>query len=504
MTKTLIIFLYFISSIGIFAQSIDDPFSQERMKKDFEVFKQIRLKANSGLYKYRTKEQIDSIYNWADQQIEKSSTYIDFYNIICLLTDYEGSLHNSTSLPKKYSDRLREEDDGYFPYPINWIDGKWLINYENGEIPLGSEIISINGIPIMEVSENLYKYYTTDGQNITGKRIGIRTHFAKYFRFHYGQKESFNVVFKRGYPNEIVSKTLQSVGYKDYYKNFNSRHSKPYDQVYYADLKENQKYKYKQIDTKTGILTIYTFAMGNETTQEHKAYLTFLDSTFAEIKAEKLMNLIVDIRYCGGGTDPNDVVTYSYLTQRKFQESKQVWISFNKVPLLKYFDISVPKFLRLLGVGKYNRDFQKRFPNEKDGKYYISIKENEMKIREPNKNAFTGNIYLLVSPAVASAGSLFAAMVAGNENTTVIGEETMGGYYGHNGHTPFGYVLPKSKIITDFSIDNIEQDVPKKANQFYNRGIIPDLEVSQTYQDFLVHKDIQMEYTLEIIKKNEK
>jgi hypothetical protein len=504
MTKTIIIFLYLISSTGIFAQSIDEAFSQKKMKKDLEVFREIRLKANSGLYKYRTKEQIDSIYSWADQQIENSSTYIDFYNIICQLTDYEGSLHNSTSLPKKYSDRLREEDYGYFPYPIKWIDDKWLINYENGEIPLGSEIISINGISISEIIKNLHKYYTTDGQNITGKRIGIRTHFAKYFRFHYGQQENFNVVFKREYPNEIESMTLQSVGYKDYYYHFNSRHSKPFDQIYYADLEENKKYKFEQINSSTGILTIYTFAMGNETSQEHKTYLSFLDNTFAEIKFKNLKNLIVDIRQCGGGTDPNDVVTYSYLTQRKFQESKQVWISFNKVPLLKHLDISVPKFLRPLGVGKYNRNFQKRFPIEKDGKYYISEEENEMKIREPNKNAFKGNIYLLISPAVASAGSLFAAMVAGNENTTVIGVETMGGYYGHNGHTSFGYVLPKSKIITDFSIDNIEQDVPKKGNQYYNRGIIPDLEVSQTYQDFLIHKDTQMEYTLDLIIKNEK
>jgi len=504
MTKTIFTFLYLISSVGIFAQSIDEPFSQKKMKKDVEVFKEIRIKANSGLYKYRTKEQIDSIYNWADQQIEKSSTYLDFYNIICQLTDFEGSLHNNTSLPKKYSDRLREENEGYFPYPIKWIDGKWLVNYENGEIPLGSEIISINNISISEIIENLYKYYTTDGQNITGKRIGIRTHFSKYYRLNYGQQEKFNVLFKRENSNVNETMSLQSVGYKDYYEHFNNRYSKPYDQVYYADLKEKQKYKYKQIDSSTGVLTIYTFAMGNETTQEHKTYLAFLESTFAEIKSKKLKNLIVDIRQCGGGTDPNDVVTYSYLTQREFQESKQVWISFNKIPLLKYYDISVPKFLRPLGVGKFNRNFQNRFQVEKDGKYFIDKEENEMKIREPNKNAFTGNIYLLISPAVASAGSLFASMVAGNENTTVIGEETMGGYYGHNGHTSFGYVLPKSKIIIDFSIDNIEQDVPKKDNQFYNRGIIPDLEVSQTYQDFLVHRDTQMEYTLVLIKKNEK
>ena len=29
------------------------------------------FEANSGLYKYHTKEQIDSIYNWANYQIKK-------------------------------------------------------------------------------------------------------------------------------------------------------------------------------------------------------------------------------------------------------------------------------------------------------------------------------------------------------------------------------------------------------------------------------------------------
>ena len=197
------------------------------------------------------------------------------------------------------------------------------------------------------------------------------------------------------------------------------------------------------------------------------------------------------------------MITYSYLTSRKFQESKQVWINFNKIPLLKYYDSPIPAFLRPLGIGKFNRYFQKRFPTEKDGKYYISKETNEMKVREPNKNAFTGNIYLLISPRVASAGSLFSAMVAGNENTITIGEETMGGYYGHNGHTSFEYILPKSKIGIEFSIDNIEQDVPKKINQFYNRGIIPDYDVTQTYEDYLNQKDTQMDFTLDLIKKND-
>ena len=469
-----LLLLFYILSSATCAQSINDTFSQKKMQKDLKVFKEIRLKTNSGLYKYRTKEQIDSIYNWAEKEIDKSSTYLDFYNIICQLTDFEGSLHNDTGLPEKYLKNLRKESYGYFPYPVKWIEGKWLINYENGEIPLGSEIVEINGVPITEVIGNLYKYYTTDGQNITGKRIGIRTHFSKYYRFHYGQQEKFQVTFKKYYSNSEEKKSIKNVSYSEYYKYFNNRYSKPFDQIYYKDLENNQKYKYKQIDSSTGILTVHTFSMGNETTEEHNIYLTFLDSIFSSVKTNNIKNLIVDIRQNGGGTDPNDLVTYSYLTQRNFQENQQAWISFKKVPYLKYAYTKVPRFLRWIGARKYNKMFQEDFYLKKGNRFYQGSLSDDHKIREPNKNAFTGNIYLLTSPSVASAGSLFAAMVAGNENTITVGEETMGGYYGHNGHTPLGYILPKSKMETFFSVVNLEQDIPKKPNQIYDRGIIPD------------------------------
>jgi UDP-N-acetyl-D-mannosaminuronate dehydrogenase len=45
--------------------------------------------------------------------------------------------------------------------------------------------------------------------------------------------------------------------------------------VDYADLRENQKYKYKQLDSITGILTIHTFDIGEETTKEHLKYKQF-------------------------------------------------------------------------------------------------------------------------------------------------------------------------------------------------------------------------------------
>lgn len=495
------LFLLIISNIAC-SQSIDDSFSQEKMLKDLDIFKNIRLEANSGLYKYRTKQEIDSIYNWAESAIETSSTYRDFYNIICQLTDFEGSLHNDTYLPTKIPKVLREEKSGYFPYPIKYIENKWIINYNKGTIPLGAEIISINNEKIDDIIKNLNKYYTTDGVNITGKQIGLEIGFGKYYRLNYGLNNQFIIEYKTRTSKEIIKEKLSSISYREYYKNVNKRYSRPIDNANHKNWKENEIYNFETINNQTGILTINNFGLGNEKDPRHLRYVSFLDSVFTAIKHNKIKNLIVDVRHNGGGNDPNDLVTYSYLTNRNFSENKQAWISFKKIPFLKYYNSKYPRFLRPFGVGKYNKEFQKDFPEERNGKFYQNATSPDHLIRTPNKNAFKGNVYLLIGPRVASAGSLFAAMVAGNENTVVIGEETMGGYYGHNGHNNLEYVLPKSKLEISFSVVNLEQDVPKKENQTYNRGIIPDYNVTQTYEEYLYQKDSEMNFVLNLIKKN--
>lgn len=486
---------------ALFAQSLDEKFSIDKMTKDLQIFKDIRIKANSGLHKYRTKKQIDSIYQWAFKEVKKSKTYRDFYNIIYQLTDFEGSLHNDISLPKKVFKSMKNEEQGYFPLPIKLIQDKVIVNIVNKEIPLGAEIVSINNLKINEILQSLHKYYTTDGVNITGKSIGIHYNFSRYYRLHYGLENTFKVKYRVHDSDKIQQKVLHSISFSAYYKNIKNRYSKPFDEVNYKDWKENEIYSYKSIDHETGILTINDFGMGSEKNPVHLRYVSFLDSVFTGIKNNNIKNLIVDIRYNGGGTDPNDLVTYSYLTQRNFSENKQAWISFNKIPYLKYAYTKIPRFLRPLGVGKYNKSFQNQFPKEENGKFYQDSTSADHKIRTPNKNAFTGNIYLLISPRVASAGSLFAAMVAGNSNTITIGEETMGGYYGHNGHNTLGYILPKSKIELFFSVVNLEQDVAKKENQIYNRGIIPDYNVSQTYTDYINQVDTQLNFVIDLIQQ---
>lgn len=499
---TLIIGLLFYSiAIG---QTIDSPITKEKMRKDFEVFKEISWKANSGLYKYRTVAEIDSIYHWAAGKIEQSSTYLDFYNIIQTISDFEGSCHNSVKFSDKSWELVRKETTGYFPYPIIWVDHKWRINFAEGTIPLGAEVVSINEFPIAEIMESLFKYDSTDGFNKTGKRVGIRTHFSRYFRLNYGLKDTFNVTYKIADSNNIKTKSIKSTGYLEYYRNFHKRHSKVLDGNYYKNLKADEKYSFEKMDNTTGILRLSDFEIGrNAEDPEHLEFCKYLDSLFSEIKKQDFKNLIVDIRYNSGGTDPNELVPYKYLSKRNFSENKNAWVSFQKVPFLKYMDHKAPRFLRSLGVWilGFNKYYRKQFPIEKDGKFYQGPSSKDHKIWTPDEDAFLGNVYLLVNPEIASAGSNFGSLLASNDNVTIIGEETVGGFYGHNGHIPYTYILPKSKIKFKFSVVNLEQYIIEKPNQIFGQGIIPDHVVNQTYKEFIGNEDVILNYTLELIKQ---
>ncbi len=496
--KKIVLLLLIINFQFLFSQT--EKITIEKLKEDLSIFKQIRDKANSGLYKYKTKKQIDSIYNWANEEIQKPLTTIDFYKIITQLTDFEGSVHNDTRLPIEIV-KAFGETGGYFPYTVKLLNDDLLINISNTEIPLGSKIHKINDININLIIEKIRKYYTTDGLNISGKSIGINSVFAKYYKYEFGIFDTFKIEYSEPYSTEIITKNIKSISNKLRYESFLNRNSKSIDSLNYTNFKKEDKYKFEFKSKNSAILTVNSFNIGgNKSAREHKIYKKYLEKWFKELYDLKVQNLIIDVRFNGGGTDPNDILLFSFLANQKFRENKSAFINTTKIPFSEYiiWDDENNKITEN-EKKRFEKELNKEFPNFIDGKYYQSVAFN--KFIEPNKYAFKGRIYLLISERTASAGSLFASLVASNTNAVTIGNETMGGYFGHNGHTPVEYQLPNSKIITKFSIVNLEQDVIEKKNQKYGRGIIPDIYKTQTLSEFIKNQDDTIEFVIRKIEE---
>jgi hypothetical protein len=491
--------LLLLSYFSLKAQpNYDKPYGRVRLKEDLEFFKRVRLLTNSGLYKYRNKTEIDSIFNWGMNQITDKTSLLDFYKIILTVTDFEGSVHNGDYLPQEVRDSIKKEVS-FFPLPVKMIEGRLLVNTSYGLIPLGSQIIKINDVPIETIIKRLDKYYTTDGFNVTGKQFGLGSKFSINYRYEFGSQRKFIVEFAEPKSKELQKITLEAVPYNDHIEAYKKCHSSKFDSVvnYYDGMK---KYSFAIVNPTTAHLRIRIFLIGySAKDKEHKTYCQFLDSCFTYLRDHKeIKNLIIDPRGNPGGSDPNDQVTFSYLASRPFQENKSAFVSFHKIPEWKYVAYHAFFLKRWIAKGVYQRQLKKEFSIKKDGKYYQG-KDEDNTPRMPNSLAFKGQIYLLLNPSVGSAASMFSAMVKGNTNAIAIGQETEGGYYGHNGHQPMGYDLPNTKILTGYSIVNLEQDVPVLEKQPFGRGIMPDHSVEQTYDDFLSNRDTQMEFLQRLI-----
>jgi C-terminal processing protease CtpA/Prc len=278
---------------------------------------------------------------------------------------------------------------------------------------------------------------------------------------------------------------ITSTSYEDFYQNFKKRFSKEFED------RKNIDYSYKYWDSiNSGFLEITTFGMGGPESEGHKKYAVFLDSVFVNLKKKEIVNLIIDIRGNGGGDDPNDLLLYSYLTQRNFKENVSAFDLFQKIPYPEYYMDN--------NIDELTKELKEEHSIFKNGKYYQNSAFN--RDWTPNQNAFQGNLILLVDPFVASASSLFASLVKSDGNSIIIGEETLGGYYEHTGHIPVNYELPNSKLLLTFSIVDLEQDVKRISDEKYGDGVIPDFEVTQTYQDFIDNKDTQLNFAIEKIK----
>lgn len=69
------------------------------------------------------------------------------------------------------------------------------------------------------------KYYTTDGVNTTGKRVGFAADFPEYYCIEYGPQIVFHVRYLPPGTADTLQQTLPAVPYAHYQQAFSARHS---------------------------------------------------------------------------------------------------------------------------------------------------------------------------------------------------------------------------------------------------------------------------------------
>jgi hypothetical protein len=259
-------------------------FNKQKLQDDFRQFRQILETTHPALYDYTTKEVLDSLF---DQSYARIDTALDFRTFLMLMTEVisqVGCGHSSLWVPNVYWNVAPER---LFPLKLQTAGGKTYVtgSYDNKEeIPVGSELLTVNQMPISILINRLADLTSADGFNHSYRITKATQNFAVKYAHAYGFQDTFQIAYLTPGKRQNRVAFLQPVSKEVIDKN-KTKHT---------------ELSFKEIEgTNAGILTINTFGYYSRVGM----FRSFIDSVFQVVEKNAIRNLILDLRGNGGG-DP--------------------------------------------------------------------------------------------------------------------------------------------------------------------------------------------------------
>ncbi len=485
MKSSFIILSILLLPLIVFGQK---ELTKEQILEDYVILKDVLTKGHPGLYEYTSKSEWDSLFvNFEKEKSKAIHNHNDLYKSITELTSHVRDGHLIVMHPPL------ESIPKMFPLLLKIINDKLYTDTDDFGIPIGSEIVSIDGVNGTELRKRLMKYAPSDGFNMSKKDRQIEREFGILYFYEFGAKHTYQIKYKTT-SNQVITKNIESQSFESIGSRFTKRNS--YFSIYHKSknksdfvkntLGKKEPFLYFVDHLNTAVLTLNSFGLNQEKFQSR------LKELFKEIKKRKAQYLVIDLRQNEGGYPENAINTFSYIAKESFIQPKSQHVITSKLPHEEYSQEIVNGYT-------YESFFEKHFQNgsKKENEWVIYAPGNEASMVSTKKR-YKGQICVLIGGKTFSAGSTFA-LNCKNQGISLIGEETGGGYYSHIGGYPIIYELPNSKIKIMMSLVKIKKYV-KNETVKKGTGVLPDIEIKLTIQDLIEGKDSQLDYILKEIR----
>ncbi|MDP5200133.1 S41 family peptidase [Flavobacterium sp. DG2-3] len=453
--KSVIAFVFLFFSISNFGQISNTLTPSDKVYGLSKFWQEVNYnfvyldKVDRQMWDNRYKELISVVQNTKNDY----EYYRELQKFCALLKDG----HTNIFIPKGIVEQMTTMFGDYRFFVKN-VQGKAIIIRTNlskkEEIPVGSEIIEVNGKPTQQfIDENVAPYkssstdYVLQDWSISNLLGGL-------------EGDTYKVKIKK--PNKkIIELTLT--------------HRTTVEKEVFPPFEADRKIlDFKWMNKETAYVALNSFS-------DEK-----IDSLFVEKLPElyKAKSLIIDLRYNGGGNTNIGTAILQYLTNDTIlygAKSK----SRSHIPTYKAWG----KFVNEKDT--INNSWAKKAYLSYHDEYFYDFDYTPDTIHLKAKRIVVPTV-LLLGHITASAAEDFLIYADKQKHMVKIGEKT----FGSTGQ-PLLFDLPgggSARICT-------KKDTYPDGREFVGYGIKPDIEIVPTLNDYLKNKDVVLEEAMKYLKK---
>jgi hypothetical protein len=445
------------------------------LQSDFAIARAALLEGHAGLTRYATKAAVDLAFARVERSLNRPMTTIEFYRALVPIFATIACGHTELLLPKQLERRIT---DSLPLLPVRvFVKGKRafiLREYVGDSSLVGGEIRSINGIAASEIVRRLSLVAHGDGHTTTAtaRRLNEGLTFNKLLYPAAAISAPFSVEI---WGSESNSRSIVLPGKTSTTLRDAQRSLHPED----TPDSNAATFRFRDADS-VPVLTIRSFDDWADAVHNQRMG-PFLDEVFATLERHHAQSLLLDLRENGGGDDEQAQRLVEHLLDKPFDY---------------YSDLRMSSLSSAIFASD-SRIEDARFRRDRTGAYH-RLDYPGLGRQAPRQPVFAGRLIVLANGGSFSATSEAMSVLKYNRRGTFVGEEGGGGFSGNTSGFGASVVLPHSRI---------KIDIPRLAYYLAvsgsppDRGVMPDVAISETVSDILAHRDPVLDAALAIARQ---
>ncbi|MBL7813680.1 MAG: peptidase S41 [Saprospiraceae bacterium] len=415
-------------------------YTQKEYWADLDQLGQKLLVIHPHALKFITKDQFWENIERKKALITEKTTYAEFaWHCNAIIASIGCSHTASSTMQNDYHEFSILPLENSFPLQLRCINKQlFVVNPMNNadKVKVKDEILSINSVETAKLMSDISDHIVAQAHIQTYKTQHFNTYFAALIPYALGLPHTFEIVVK-GNNGSIKLHKAQKMATELYDPSVNSCKK---------DL------CLENVDGKTAILTISSFNYYEW--NNYPVFKSFIDSSMNVIHNKKIKNLIIDVRYNGGGSQYPSIYLLQHLMNKPFT----------------YYS-------------------KAEFEGKTDKIYGEDL-------IYPLENRFKGKVYFLIDGNGNSTTGHFMSLVKAHNLGTIIGEEL-----GSNQFCTAGQTLCRlnhTKLVVSVANNTHISTATKLPD---DKGILPDICVTQSIDEYLNKVDAVKAYTLKLIRQ---